>query len=94
MRKGPPRTVADILGPWKEPALETGLIERCKRGWNVPVNELPNEILSTYLRQKIALSLMVPEARKRLTEQFVDGSELYEEELENALKSAIGESID
>jgi hypothetical protein len=53
---------------------------------------LTNELLATYLRQKIALSLVVPEARKRIAAKFVDDTELYDEELENALKSATGEA--
>lgn len=85
-------TVADIEGPWIDPKFESALIERCKRGWNTPVAELTNEVLATYLREKIALSLVVPEARRRVAAKFVDGTELYDEELENALKSANGEA--
>ena len=85
-------TVADVVGPWVDPQWESGLIERCKRGWNTPVAELPNDLLATYLRQKIALSLTVPEARKRVAEKFVDDTELYDEELEEALKYAAGQA--
>lgn len=67
---------------------ESGLIERCQRGWNTPVAELSNEQLATYLRQKIALSLVVPEARARTAARVADGTELYDGELENALKVA------
>jgi hypothetical protein len=35
--------------------------------------------------------LVVPEARKRIAAKSVDDTELYDEELENALKSATGE---
>ena len=69
---------------------DSGLIARCERGWNTPVGELTNELLATYLRQKIALSLVVAEARKRIDAKFVDDTEMYDEELENALKSATG----
>ena len=81
-------SVADIEGPWVESNFKSGLIERCKRGWNTPVNDLTNELLATYLRQRIALRIVVPEARKRVGARFVDGTELYDDELENALKSA------
>jgi hypothetical protein len=84
-------TIADVEGPWVDPDFESGLIERCKRGWNTPVADLTNELLATYLRQKIALSLTVPEAEKRLASKFVDDTELYEEELGDALKLATGE---
>jgi CDI immunity proteins len=80
--------VADVAGPWVEPDFRSGLIERCKRYWNVPIAELPNEILATYLRQQIALRLVIPEARKRLQTGMDDGSEMYEGELAKALAEA------
>ena len=80
-------SVADVEGPWVDPDFDSGLIERCKRYWNVPVPELPNEILATYLRQRIALQLVMPEARKRLETGFNDDSEMYEGELSEALKA-------
>ena len=42
-----PATVADVVGPWVDPQWESGLIEKCKRGWNTPVTELTNELLAT-----------------------------------------------
>jgi hypothetical protein len=84
-------TVADVVGPWVDPQWESGVIERCKRGWNTPVGELANELLATYLRQKIALVLIMPEARRRIAEKFGDGTGLYDEELEEALRYASGE---
>jgi hypothetical protein len=85
-------TVADVEGPWVDPNFDSSLTDRCKRGWTTPVAKLTNELLATYLRQKIALRLVVPEARKRLADNFVDDTELYDEELENALKSVTGEA--
>jgi hypothetical protein len=85
-----PATVADVEGAWVDPNLDSGLIQRCKRGWNTPISELTNELLATYLRQKLALALVVPEARKRVAAKFSDDTELYDDELENALKSATG----
>jgi hypothetical protein len=92
MSRKQPITVADVAGPWVDSNFDSGLIRRCKRGWNTPVAELTNELLSTYLRQKIALSLIVPEAQKRIAAKLVDDTEMYDEELQNALKSAIGEA--
>ena len=89
MRKGPPRTVEDVLGPWQDTAgPDTGLVQRCRKYWSVPVNDLPNQALATYLRQDIAVSLIAPEARRRVDANFHDDSELYDEELANALKLA------
>ena len=90
MRPDGSLSIADVEGPWVEQKFESGLIDRCRSGWNTPVAKLPNELLATYLRQKIALRLVVPEARRRIAENFVDGTELYEEELAEAIKSATG----
>lgn len=83
-----PQTVADVEGPWRECDFTSSLIERCKRGWNTPVGELSNEILATYLRQKVGLSLVVPEAERRIDLGIVDDTECYDEELEEALQAA------
>ena len=85
------KSVADLIGPWSEPGIESGLVERCRRGWYTPVAELTNQILATYLRQRIGLTLVVPEARKRLAEGYTDDTEQYDEELSNALNSAVGD---
>jgi hypothetical protein len=88
MSRETPVTVADVEGPWVDSHFESGLIERCKQGWNTPVAQLTNQLLATYLRQKIGLSLVVPEARQRLAEGISDGTELYDEELASAMNSA------
>lgn len=88
MRKGPPLTAEDVEGPWQEPDFKSGLIDRCRKHWTTPVEELSNNILAMYLRQKIAPSLMIPEAQKRIAAGFTDDSELYETELTNALQTA------
>lgn len=81
-------TVAEIEGKWIDSRFQSSLIERCKHGWNTPVGELTNEQLATYLRQNIALSIIVPEAARRIAANFNDDTEMYDEELEDALKSA------
>jgi hypothetical protein len=74
MSRKQPITVADVEGPWVDCGFESGLIQRCKQGWNIPIVELSNEILATYLRQRIALSLVVPEARKRVALAWDDST--------------------
>jgi transcriptional accessory protein Tex/SPT6 len=81
-------SVADIEGPWIDPEASSGLIERCKRYWNVPVIQLPDVMVATYLRQKIASQLMIGEAERRFASGHTDKSELYDGELAEALKSA------
>jgi hypothetical protein len=85
------QSVADIEGPWIDPDFESGLIQRLRRNWATPISEVNNEALATFLRQRIALSLVVPEARKRVEAGVDDGSELYDGELANALKEASGD---
>ena len=80
--------VADIAGPWSEPNFESSLIERLRRNWSVPVAELSNYALATFIRQRIALQLVVPEAKRRLEVSFTDGTELYDEELQVAVSEA------
>ena len=79
------RSVADVEGPWVEPDFNSGLIERCKQNWYVPVDKLTNHVLATFLRQQIASSLIVPEARTRIHLSIDDDSELYDGELAEAL---------
>ncbi|MEX0612556.1 MAG: hypothetical protein WD738_15305 [Pirellulales bacterium] len=86
-----PRTVEDVEGPWRDPNFESSLIHRCRQYWSVPVDQLPNDALATYLRQRIAPAIIVPEAKKRVESGFDDGSEMYEGELANALQG-LGEA--
>jgi hypothetical protein len=82
-----PQSVADIEGPWRDQEFESSLIARCRLYWSVPVEQLPNEALATYLRQKIGLFVVIPEAQRRVETGFDDGSEMYDGELAEALKS-------
>jgi len=83
------RSVADIAGPWVDPEFDSSLIQRCRTNWAVPVGEISNYALSTFIRQGIALALLIPEAKRRLVAGFTDGTELYDEELANALAAAV-----
>ncbi len=58
-----PRSAEDVEGPWTDPQFDSGLIARCRKYWSSPVSEIPNAILATYLRQEIALELMIERAR-------------------------------
>jgi hypothetical protein len=88
------RTVADVEGPWVEPELDSGLIQRCRDNWSIPVSKLTNEALATFLRQKIALAIVLPEGQRRLLANYVDETELYPDELENAVHAAIRPSAE
>ena len=82
------RSVADVLGPWVDPGFESGLISRCRANWAVPVSEVSNCVLATFIRQRIALRLVLPEAKRRIAAGFVDDTELYDEELSVAVSEA------
>jgi hypothetical protein len=82
------KCVADIEGPWIDPELDSGLIQRCRNNWSVPLSEVTNHVLATFIRQKLALSIAIPEAKSRLERGYIDDSELYDEELEVAVKEA------
>lgn len=84
------RSVADVDGPWVDPGFESGLIARCRSNWSVPVNELSNRVLATFIRQRIALSLVLPEARYRIEAGFTDDTELYDGELAAAVAAVPG----
>jgi hypothetical protein len=74
----PPKSVADVEGPWRNPNFESGLIIRLRNAWHKPVNKLSKEQLATFLRQRVALLLIIREARRRLEDGFEEGSEMYE----------------
>jgi hypothetical protein len=71
-----PLSVADVIGPWVDPEFESSLIERCRDNWSVPVVEVSNYVLATFIRQRLALQLVLPEAKRRLEANYMDGSEL------------------
>jgi len=82
------KSVKDIVGPWRESDFNSNLIDRCRKSWSIPIDQLSNEMLATFFRQKIAVQAVLTEAKKRLTENVDDGSELYEGELAVAAEAA------
>src|SRR5688500_5590830 len=85
------RSVADVEGPWVEPEFESSLIERCRKNWATPVGKLSNYALSTFLRERFALEIVIPEGQRRLEANLVDDSELYDDALGSALQDARSE---
>ncbi len=80
--------VADVEGPWVDPNFESSLIARCRDNWSVPVSDVSNFVLATFIRQRIALRLVVPEAKRRIAAGYIDDSELFDEELMVAVSEA------
>ena len=81
--------LSDIFGAWSDPDFESGLIERCKVGWDKSLGTLSNQELSTYLRQKIAVEYLIEIARGRVKSNFEDGTEFYDGELAEAINYAV-----
>ncbi|MYN00833.1 hypothetical protein GTP41_01845 [Pseudoduganella sp. DS3] len=79
------RTVADIVGPWVDPGFESSLIDRCRDNWSVPVGEISNYVLAAFIRQQIALDLVVPEAQRRIASGYTDETEVLDDELALAI---------
>lgn len=78
----PSKSVSELLGAWKGSHLNSSLIEQCKDNWNTPINLVSNHVLAIFIRQNIAPSITLPEARKRIAAGYKDESELYDRELE------------
>jgi hypothetical protein len=83
-----PQSIEDVEGPWVDVDFESGLVERCQRFWSTPITEVPNNGLATYLQQRVALSIVIPEAQRRIAANYDDGTEIYEGELVAALRSS------
>ena len=83
-------SVGDIEGPWADPNWESGLIARLRGSWSIPIDELSNEMLATFLRQNIATAAVLEEAMTRLESGLDDHSELFDGELVEAVKTAKG----
>ncbi len=79
-------SLADLLGPWHEPAWESGLVARCRAAWDKPLPDLTNAELATLLRQRIATAHLLPLARARLAAGTDDDTECYEGELAEVVR--------
>lgn len=79
------RSVGDIEGSWREPEFDSSLIQRCRENWAVPIGQVTNHVLATFIRQRVGLSIGVPEADRRIEARHDDGSEMYDGELVSAL---------
>jgi len=83
-------TAADVHGPWTDPGWESGLTDRVREYWDVPIPRLPDAALALFLRQVIAVGPVLQEARHRLAAGRPDDTELYDGELANAVEQAEG----
>ncbi len=83
-----PLTLANILGPWKRPEIETGLIARCRKAWNKPLETLSNLELVTCLQQDLAVDHVISIAKRRLQDAVDDDSEMFEGQLAEAVADA------
>ncbi|QKE62477.1 hypothetical protein HNE05_03585 [Aquipseudomonas campi] len=82
-------TVLEIVGPWSGEAT-TSLMQRCKAAWNVPLTELSDHMVATFLEQRIAIPEVLAEAERRLVSEERDETELFEGQLNEAVHRARG----
>jgi hypothetical protein len=87
-----PITAASLLGPWSGEA-PTGLTQRCRDAWDVPLHELSDLMVATFLNQRVAVPEMLEEARRRLKCQECDDTEFYDGQLLDAISEAEKSSI-
>jgi len=80
-------TAASLLGPWSGEA-STGLTQRCKDAWDVPLHALSDQMIATFLNQRVAVPEMLKEARRRLECQEPDDTEYYDGQLLEAMTDA------
>jgi hypothetical protein len=80
------KSAADIYGPWVEPDWQSGLVDRLRQFWSVPIKELPDTGLALFLRQCTAVKPVLIEARRRLEVGQPDDSEMYDGELARAVE--------
>ncbi len=73
--------VSDIEGVWVDAGFSSGLVERCKTARNKPFDTLTNEEMATFLRQKTAVSQLLPLAERRIAEGIDDQTEMFNGEL-------------
>ena len=88
------KSAHDIVGPWADPSFESGLIQRCKAAWRTPINELNDEMLATFLRQKIAVREVAKEAKRRIESNVFDGTEMFEGELRECLNDVVRSELE
>ena len=79
------RALSEIIGPWTDPEFSSGLISRCREVWTKPIESLDRGELAMLIRQQIALEVLVPLAKKRLSECADDDTESYDGELSAAV---------
>jgi hypothetical protein len=85
-------SVEKIVGRWTGSA-DTGLMQRCKEAWDKPLMELSDLMVATLLNQKIAVPRILIEAEYRLANTDRDDSELFENQLQEAVTRAKASAI-
>ena len=81
------KSVSTIVGPWQGEA-STGLMQRCRDSWEMPLSELSDLMVATFLNQQVAVVEMLKEAESRLKRIERDDSEYFESQLLESLTEA------
>lgn len=80
-------SVSSTMGPWEGEAA-TGLMRRCRDSWEVPLGDLSDLMVATYMSQQIAEVKMCEEAEFRLKNKERDDTEYFDGQLQEALVDA------
>jgi hypothetical protein len=81
-------SVRNIVGPWVEPNFKSGLIDRCRKIWDKPIQSLTNWELATLLEQRIAVPHVLPVAKARIEQGIKDNTELFDGQLRQDVEKA------
>ncbi|KZN39305.1 hypothetical protein N480_00320 [Pseudoalteromonas luteoviolacea S2607] len=81
------KSVRDIVGLLSGDH-SSGLVQRCKESWEIPIPELTDLMVATYINQNIARSEMIEEAEKRIEAGQDDDTLMYDEQLMEAVNRA------
>lgn len=79
--------VSDLVGPWSGATL-TGLTQRCRDAWDIPLTNLTDLMVATFLNQNVAVAEMLVEAKRRLETRKRDESEYFDGQLLEAVERA------
>lgn len=80
-------SVHAVIGDWQGDAT-SGLMQRCRDNWDIPICDLTDLMVATFLNQQVAETQMREEAEFRLKNRERDDTENFDGQLVEALANA------
>jgi hypothetical protein len=81
------KSLEEMEGVWDEPEFSSSLTLRCHAARKKPIDQLSDLELATLLNQDIGVQHILPEAIRRLEQGKPDETEMFEGQLEEAVKA-------